>query len=195
MENDLTPHGFAAAFEELNKRKTRWTKILFLGGPSGSGKSYFAEHLASLGWRHLEIDQHSKDDINQHHLCKEWMAFLGQGDPIPLRDELLRRADRAPGIVLSFPGNLVFNHEHIRAAAGIFHIAYLFGDPAHCLASFLGRERQNERSLNADHWNHNNSDLFARLRHPANRPFLVDAFNPDGTHREAKAIYYDLFPD
>jgi chloramphenicol 3-O-phosphotransferase len=44
-------------------------KILFLGGPSGSGKSSFAsQHLTSLGWIHLEIDQHPTDGITEHKL-------------------------------------------------------------------------------------------------------------------------------
>jgi adenylate kinase family enzyme len=52
------------------------TKILFLGGPSGSGKSSFAaRYLTSLGWIHLEIDQHPKDGITEHNLRTEWNRF------------------------------------------------------------------------------------------------------------------------
>ncbi len=85
------------------------TKILFLGGPSGSGKSSFAsKYLTSLGWIHLEIDQHPKDGIAEQKLRAEWDSFYADHNPTSLHEELLRRADRAPGIVLSFPGNLVF---------------------------------------------------------------------------------------
>src|SRR5437867_11626212 len=100
-------------------------KILFLGGPSGSGKSSFAsEYLTSLGWIHLEIDQHPKDGITEHKLRAEWGSFYANHNPTSLHKELLRRAGRSPGIVLSFPGNLIFSPEHIHAVANHFRIAY-----------------------------------------------------------------------
>ena len=52
-------------------------KILFLGGPSGSGKSYFASRfLAENGWLHLEIDRHDEGDgIALENLRLEWDDF------------------------------------------------------------------------------------------------------------------------
>lgn len=170
------------------------SKILFLGGPSGSGKSHFAaKHLASLGWRHLEIDQQSKNGIDEQNLRAEWDTFFVRQDPRLLREELLRRADGAPGVVLSFPGNLIFPAQHIRTADGVFQFAYLFGHPAHCLASFLDRERRSGRGLDANHWDANNTNVFAELSRSANHRFLVAAFDPDGGRRNPEAIYAELF--
>ncbi len=168
-------------------------KIVFLGGPSGVGKSHFAsKHLVSLGWRHFEIDQATKDGIDEHNLRREWDAFFERSEPTLLRQELTRRADRAPGIVLSFSSNLVFVQRHISAAASAFQIAYLFGHPAHCLTAFLERERWNGRGLDANHWDRNNALLFARLSRSIHHRFLVHAFHQDGSRRDPNAICDDL---
>lgn len=170
-------------------------KILFLGGPSGSGKSSFAsEYLTSLGWIHLEIDQHPKDGITENKLRAEWHDFYATHNPTSLHAELLRRADRSPGIVLSFPGNLVFSPDHIRAAGNHFCIAYLYGHPVHCLRSFLQREEQSGRRLPASHWDDNNRNVFGSLSCSIQHSFLINAFNPDGSRRDPAAIYQDIFP-
>lgn len=170
------------------------SKILFLGGPSGSGKSHFAsEYLTSRGWVHLEIDQFPNDGISEHGLRTLWDAFLLRFDPIPLREELLVRAAGAEGIVLTFPSTLVFLPQHFRTAEGSFEIAYLFGLEAYCLTSFLKRESERGGELGVAHWRANNAKVFSELKCPENRPLLVNVFHEDGTRRDPKEIFEDLF--
>lgn len=169
-------------------------KILLLGGPSGCGKTFFAsEHLAQRGWVHLEVDQFGKDGITELGLRNEWDAFWLRFDPISLRDKLFSRGGGAEGIVLSFPSTLVFSPKHLRAAQGSFQIAYLFGNEGHCLNSFLKRERQLNRGLGVAHWGANNSNVFSELNRPENLPLLVSVFHEDGTRRDPKDVYGELF--
>ena len=92
------------------------SKILFLAGPSGSGKSFFASHyLSKRGWLHLEIDRFPENGIDVENVRSEWDDFLNRLRPDPLHRVLLGCAGSPTNVVLSFPGNLVFSPDHLRA--------------------------------------------------------------------------------
>jgi hypothetical protein len=169
-------------------------KILFLGGPSGSGKSHFADKYLSAkhGWFHLEIDQHPKDGIDVNNLRPEWKRFYERFEPGALHKELSQRAGSLSRVVLSHPGNQVFDPQHLESGVGYFHFAYLYGHPARCLKAFLAREQVSGRGLKADHWDHNNHLTFDRLSRSHNHRLLIEAFDADGERRDLDEIYVDL---
>jgi hypothetical protein len=169
-------------------------KILFLGGPSGSGKSYFASrYLAGHGWLHLEIDRHDEGDgIALENLRLEWDDFWIRHDRSSLNQELRRRATGFPHIVLSFASTVVFSADHLRAAAGQFYIAYLYAHPQFCLQAFVDRERSMPRELAISHWDKHNRDIFGELSLSRNQPLLIEAFREDGLRRHPNEMYADI---
>jgi hypothetical protein len=169
-------------------------KILFLSGPSGAGKSYFAsQYLARNGWLHLEIDRHEQGDgIDLENLRSQWDDFWLRHDPTPLCQELLRRASSAPYIVLSFASTVVFNADHLRAAAGQFCVVYFYGPPRFCLRAFLDRESTMLREEAISHWDKNNRETFGELSLSRNQPLLIEMFRQDGSWRDAKEIHNDI---
>lgn len=169
-------------------------KILFLGGPSGSGKSHFAsQYLAKKGWLHVEIDRHDQGDgIDLENLRSEWDAFWLRCEFSPLHQELLRRAANFPYIVLSFASTVVFNVNHLRVAAGHFCAAYLYGHPTFCLQAFLDRESSMPRDLGLRHWDKHNRTIFGELSLSHNQPLLVEAFCEQGARRDAEEIFADI---
>jgi gluconate kinase len=170
------------------------TSFLFLAGPSGSGKSHFAKTClaAKHGWLHLEIDQHPKDGIDKNDLRSEWDEFDKRCKPVALHRELLKRAHSPRHVVLSFGSRQVFSPQHVKAAHRYFHIAYLYGHPAHCLQAFHDREQANCRGLKVDHWNSNNSETFGRLSGSLNHQLLIEAFSAEGVRRDPEKIYADI---
>jgi hypothetical protein len=169
-------------------------KILFLAGPSGSGKSHFAsQYLAGRGWLHLEIDQHDQGDgIDLENLRSQWDDFWIRHDPSPLREELRRRAAGAPDMVLSFASSVVFSADHLHTAAGQFCVTYLYGPPQFCLQAFLDRERSMPRELAISHWDKYNRETFGELSLSRNQPLLIEVFRKDGSRRDPKEIYADI---
>ncbi len=169
-------------------------KILFLAGPSGSGKSYFASrYLAGRGWLHLEIDRHDQGDgIDLENLRSQWGDFWMRHDPSPLREELRRRAAGAPDMVLSFASSVVFSADHLHAATGQFCVTYLYGHPQFCLQAFLNRERSMPRELAISHWDKYNRETFGELSLSKNQPLLIEVFREDGSRRDPKEIYADI---
>jgi hypothetical protein len=169
------------------------SKILFLAGPSGSGKSFFASHyLSKRGWLHLEIDRFPENGIDVENIRSEWDDFLNRLRPDPLHRVLLGRAGSPTNVVLSFPGNLVFSPDHLRAGQGNFSFAYLYGHPAHCLQAFLDREQATRRGLGADWWNSNNLTTFGYLSLSFNHPLLIETFTANGGRRDPEQIYGDV---
>jgi len=72
--------------------------LLFILGPSGSGKSALAEWIAAdLGLLHLETDIWGKDGIYVQRLRREWHSSWS-------------------GAVLTFPSVLVPRRQHRQAA-------------------------------------------------------------------------------
>jgi hypothetical protein len=169
-------------------------KSLFLGGPSGSGKSYFASrYLAGNGWLHLEIDRHDEGDvIALENLRLEWDDFWIRHDPSSLNQELRRRATGFRHMVLSFASTVVFSADHLRAAAGQFYIAYLYARPQFCLQAFVDRERSMPRELAISHWDKHNRHIFGELSLSGNQPLLIEAFRENGSRRDPKEIYADI---
>jgi adenylate kinase family enzyme len=167
--------------------------ILFLGGPSGVGKSHFAsKFLASKKWLHFEIDQWQKDGIDECNLRHELNDFATKLKPDLLKRELLRRAASRQNIVLTFPSAAIFSPQHRAAAKGHFRIAYLFGHPRFCLQAFLAREEMNGRGLTANYWNSNNVRTFALLSLSHNHNLVIEAFKQDGSRRKSADILADI---
>jgi hypothetical protein len=173
---------------------TVMTKILFLGGPSGSGKSHICKEYLSpkKGWLHLEIDQFLKDGIDEHQLRDEWDDYYHRLKPERLHKELLRRAATAEYVVLSFSGNMVFSQDHLWAGRHCFSFAYLYGLPAHCLKAFLEREERLSRGLGKDHWDTHNQIAYGLLSKSTNHPLLIDVFNSTGKRRSLQQIYSNI---
>jgi hypothetical protein len=170
------------------------SKITLLGGPSGSGKSKFAsEHLTARKWSHLEIDRWpAQDGVDFYKIRPEWDQFIHQYNSGPLHELLVPRALGFTGMVLSLSSRILFNSHHLAAAAGRFHIAYLYGHPAFCLNAFLHSPKAIELGLGPDHWNYHNYELFGGLSRPENHRLLIDSFTGDGVRRDPQKIYDDL---
>jgi hypothetical protein len=171
--------------------------IWFIFGISGAGKSHFCEWLqAAKGWLHLEIDLHPKDGIDEHGLRGEWNAFFNQREPKGLIDILRARGTQvgSTGVVLSFPGNVIsyITADHIKSCAKQVTFAFLSGDPKFCLRSFLQREQGTVRRLGQPHWEGNNKPLFQKLKEPAVRGYVVDAFNANGSRKSTDALYAEI---
>ena len=178
--------------------------IIFLLGPSGAGKSHVGQFAgARPGWDFLEIDMWPLDGIKQHKLRYEWDRYLKLKDPGPLVAELEKRIGnrKGEGIVLSFPSVVLRTAEEIEAVASSIRIRYLSGAPEHCFAAFLQREQASTRGLDESHWRATNSErqvspggplLFDFLSDPRMRPYVIQAFNPDGTHRNQEALLKEL---
>ena len=112
--------------------------------------------------------------------------------PDPLHRVLVVRAVSGANVVLSFPGNLVFSPDHLRAGQGFFSFAYLYGHPADCLQAFLDREQATRRRLGVDWWNSYNVATFGALSASFNQPLLIESFTADGVTRDPEQIYVDL---
>ena len=183
-----------AGIRKVSGALTYPVKILFLGGPSGSGKSYFASrYLVGEGWLHLEIDRHGRGDgIDVENLRLEWNDFWIRHDPSSLCEELWRRAAASRYIVLSFASSVVFSEDHLAAAAGLICVAYLYGHPQFCLQAFLNRERSMRRELAIRHWDKYNRQTFGELSLSRNQPLLIEMFREDGSRRDPKEIYADI---
>jgi hypothetical protein len=151
-----------------------------LTGPSGAGKSFLGKFLESEGWLYLEADQHPKDGIDELGLRSEWDAFFGRRDPRALSDELIRRAEKHTGVILTLPSGAIPCPDLISASEAELNIRFLWGDPRNCLRAFLDREKKSGRNLPASHWDSNNGEVFKRLSQSAYHPYLVDVFDSQG---------------
>jgi shikimate kinase len=171
------------------------SKILFLLGPSGVGKSSFGKYLEqSQGWMHLEIDEYPNDGIDIHGLRKEWNLFYNHCNIKSLANNLHKRfiATDSANCVLTFPGNLILSHQHIKACESVIHICYLYGSLAHCINTFLQRERESGRNLDFNHWICNNRESYLEISKPFFESFRIHVFTHDGCHRSYDEIYADV---
>jgi len=167
-------------------------RILLLGGPAGVGKSNFASRfLHSHGWKHLELDEYSGGGVDAL-LRPGWDDFFCRHEPVKLREELCRRCTDSENLVVTPTGRTLFDPDHNSAAKGLFHIAYLWGSPEHCLRSFLERERRTGRGLTRPTWLLNNKHVYSWLDLPFNKPLRVNAFADDGSRRPDSDILLDL---
>src|SRR6266508_2147059 len=152
----------------------------FILGPSGSGKSYVAENLAtSIDALWLEADQQHEDGITALGLRSEWNAFdkLGVYEPICDEFDLRAKAENRKAVVLSLPGFPILTTAHAELAKGRARTIYLSGTPGQCLDSFLRREKATGRNLDVSHWCRNTHDFFERLERPEFKPLVISNFN------------------
>jgi len=166
--------------------------VLLVGGLSGAGKStvsaWIAEDLAML---HYEIDMAGVDGIDRHNLRHEWNEFYRRCNGAPLASVLRTRSAYAGkrGVIVSFPSNAVFKHEHIGAAnaAGV-QVMVLVGAVDHCLNGFLERERSAGRGFDEERWHRFNDGAVALYGGAAYDSIRVEAFHPDGSRGTRKEI-------
>jgi len=154
--------------------------ILFLLGPSGTGKSTIARWVAEdLHFLHLEIDRYPDGDgIDLENLREEWNAFC-DGQLHPIASELRRRVHsaRCSGAVVSFPSRLVLSLGQLLAAQSIgIRSVILYGTAAECISAFIRREKESGRGLTASHWRRNNESEYLQFSRPEFAPFRLTAF-------------------
>lgn len=181
-------------------------KILFLGGLSGAGKSWFSSHCLAEehNWLHIEIDVRGRDGIDVNGLRSPWDAFLAADAggpaprPRPLYEELCRRVGSFSGVVLSFSSCQVFQERHVQAAKGYFYFAYLYGPPDESRRAFLEREEKEARTVLGpvaylqSYWLMHNQGLLNELNAPHIRDHLIHVMDPSGRRRDQDAIYHDV---
>jgi hypothetical protein len=171
-------------------------QILLVLGPSGVGKSTFAEYLyKERHWLHLEIDQYPNDGIDLHDLRQQWDLFYGSRKPDDLVMEIRKRSMRirTENCVLSFPSGVVLSPGHIAAAERAFiRVAYLYGSAAHCINAFLERERKSGRNLGLDHWLANNTASYLMMSDPAFQPYRTHVFNFQGKRRSHPDVLREI---
>jgi gluconate kinase len=179
-----------ATRQPQNRRRCEIWLIL---GPSGVGKSCFAQYLQrKLHRLYLEIDQFPRGDgIDIHDLREPWDMFLGRMDATALAEELCKRAKEAnvAGCILSFPSGLVLSPKHIDAArTSSVKVIYLYGTAADCISAFLERERQSGRNLDIHHWLDNNTQPYMAMSRPEFARHRFHMFDEDGKRREHSDI-------
>ena len=166
----------------------------FILGPSGSGKSVVASHLAqsdNLLWLELDL---CVEGTAHHGFRTEWEDFLDNARPEPLASKLDALAAPAEkrAVVLSFPGYPIFEPCHMRAARNHFRIAYLTGTKDQCLQAFLDREAQNGRHLPREYWEKCSESFFEFLRFSAVPTTCIPAFASNGNRRSLGDICDDV---
>ena len=170
-------------------------RLLLLLGPSGAGKSFIGSCLQEAhDWVWIEADMWGCDGFDENGLRSEWDAFLERGQPLPLTEALRRRgADRGRrSVVLTLPSGVLIPAERVQALESYFAVRYLFGAPEHCIKAFLDREAETRRLLPREWWISCNLGLYPSLAARALRPYLIHAFNPDGSRRNAEDVINDL---
>jgi len=169
--------------------------ILFVLGPSGTGKSPFGEYLATVkNWHHIEIDQFYKNGIEIHRLIGVWDAYYNNYDPSGLIKEIEKRNTKSgkSHCVLTFPGNLVLTEKHISVVKNNIKIIYMYGSAARCISAFLKREQETQRNLNIDHWITNNYHSYIKMSLPSLKANRVDVWTHNGERRKHQEIFDEV---
>src|SRR5208337_332658 len=106
------------------------TRILFLGGPAGVGKSTFAStFLNTQGWGHIEFDCYSGGGVDAN-LRPSWNAYYDHFQPVQLWKELCRQHGASENVVVSVPGTCRWN-------SGVREVEFRWNSGVR--ASFRGR--------------------------------------------------------
>jgi len=157
--------------------------ILFILGPSGVGKSTFANYLVQThGWLHLDLDQPNSIEINQ--LQHEWESFYSQRKALHLIQNLRQRVTSAnkTNFIITLPSTEVLSPEHIKACLPLIQICYFYGSADHCINAFLRRELETDRGLDINYWIRNNRVSYINMSLPCLEPYRVHVFTHEGHH-------------
>lgn len=171
--------------------------ILFILGPSGVGKTTFCEYLGNQhNWIHFNHDDNDPHLPNKYPLEieQELNLFVSHFKVRPLYCKIKNRFmwHARPGIVLSFPSNILISANHILAAKGYFKIFYLYGNQQNCLSAFNERERLKDRNFGEDHWRHYNCRTYEAMDGPSLRPWIIGAFHQNGSRKSTAEIYDEI---
>ena len=139
---------------------TVFPSIIFIFGPSGVGKSEFAQYLGDkLSFYHLETDLPDRNGILVENLKSEWSMLIKDCDAVPIRNALRNRISKlqTSGLIVSFSSVVCLSDKHlITLLQNEIAPIILFAEKHHCLCSFLQRENETKRNLDASHWYRHN---------------------------------------
>jgi hypothetical protein len=178
--------------------------ILFLAGPSGTGKSTLCEFAADhCGWLAYDLDVWKTDALALHGLKDHWSHYRNTGDCGPLARLLVDRASAAAagGVVLGFPGGFTPPLSYILKLRPAVTVLYLSGTPELCRAAFRQREQTTGRGLPDSWWDTSNLDLrvqgsgerlFDYLELPELKPYVLPMFTGNGERRPMADIWDDV---
>lgn len=178
--------------------------ILFLTGPSGTGKSTLCRFAArEHGWLAYDLDQWQTDALALYGLTEVWRHYLTTADSGPLTRLLGQRATEAEarGVVLGFPGGFTPSLTRIRQLQPAVTVLYLSGPPDLCREAFRQRESNGGRQLPDHWWDANNLNLrvqesgerlFDYLQLPAMQPHVLPMFTANGDRRSMTELWHDL---
>ena len=85
-----------------------------------------------------------------------------------------------------------YHGPHLSSLRGEVRVVYLAGGEGQCLDAFLARERKTGRGLDALHWAQNNQTIFRFLRTDEAKPYIVPAFDENGSRRIVDQVLADL---
>ncbi len=173
--------------------------IWFVLGPSGVGKTHFCEYLQNQhDWLHIDLDETypprgdgTTDKMELKETCNQFFLKFRRRPMLSQIRKKLASSGRSH-TVLSFPSNDVLNANHIRAIKNRVRIVYLYGNQQRCLDAFLERERISGRCLDEEHWKFYNHELYETLNDSALRPWIIEAFQKDGTRKSTDMLYDEI---
>ena len=174
------------------KSKKNNNNIWFILGPSGVGKTTFAEYLANhQNWLHLDFDRPRKprgDNVDRLKMWKQLDNFFFKFKKRPLLRAIRKKVaplSDATGIVLSFPSDYVASPDHISAISDYVKTFYLYGNRQLCLDAFLDREQTTGRQLGEEYWKEHNRAMYESLDSCGLHPWIVHAFHDNGDVRKS----------
>ncbi len=146
--------------------------ILLIFGPSGVGKSTFAENLIKdLNFLHFNFDYWDGKGINGNEL-QDYIS-----NPQLLRSKIDQRLNGKNGAVLTFPSNSIPTIDYIQKAEHQnIKTLIFYGPRKNCLDAFLERGTPSiENPLN--HWRKYNDGLYdGSMIKTEHAPYIIEVF-------------------
>ena len=158
--------------------------IIFLLGPSGSGKSYLSKLLEKDKFLYVHIDTDSgRRTFVANGFPSEWDDDFHKVNLAHLVGELRDRLDNEDeGVVVSLPTVHVFTPEKLVEAAqlGVTPVV-LWGKQEDCIRAAEKRIHKKGRPFNLHRYKRLNGPTFRAYGSPEYGAFRVEAFREDGS--------------
>lgn len=155
------------------------SQILFIFGPSGVGKSTFAEWLVeNYGFLHINFDRWDNKGVDGKVIKNEMDKFFSDHQPTELRSVIEKNLDMRKGAVVTFPSTVIPNISKIKMLKqSNIKTVILYGSEENCLNAFIKREKEIGRNLSKEHWHKYNDHLYngRSIKHQ-HAPYLVPVF-------------------